>query len=488
MIVDFGEYLPDLPDISNPGATVAKNCLPFKTSYKQFPSATNYSNALTARAQGTFSCKDKDGNAYNFAGDASKLYQLSDQTYSEVSKVGGYSTNTDEGWMFGKSGETVIATNFTNNPQAITLGDANFADLTSSLRARYVDGVRDFVFFANTYDSTDGAVPQRVKWSAKGDPTDYTPATATQAGSADLIGKGGWNQAIVGGESGVVFQESSIWTILYTGVPGIVFQVDEVEKGRGTPSPQSVVPVGRFIFYLGQDGFYVFDRSSGVSQPIGDGKVDATFAADLDQAYWYRVNGIADPENKMVIWAYPGSGNSGGNPNKLLIYNWAVGRWASAEVDTEVLVSALSQGYSLDSLDTVSSSIDALEFSLDSRVWTGGNLLLSCFTTEHKLANFNGSAMTAYLETREVQPMESHNATITSARALVDGGVTTLAFGTRANLSESVAYGSALSAQSSGRYRPRSTGRYHRVKATISGGFTDAIGIEIEVIRRRGKR
>jgi hypothetical protein len=88
-----------------------------------------------------------------------------------------------------------------------------------------------------------------------------------------------------------------------------------------------VIGWGNMVFFLADDGFYMILGGS-PAIPIGAGKVDTTFLADLRTAYAYRVNAAIDPTNKLVMWAYPGSGSTDGTCNRIMIYNWAVKRWA----------------------------------------------------------------------------------------------------------------------------------------------------------------
>ena len=77
MFVPVAEYMPDQPDLQNPGSGYVRNCLPRTAqSYGPMPSLAAYSNALTARCQGAFACQDSAGNVSAFAGDAAQLYRL----------------------------------------------------------------------------------------------------------------------------------------------------------------------------------------------------------------------------------------------------------------------------------------------------------------------------------------------------------------------------------------------------------------------------
>ncbi len=185
-VIPFGEYLPDLPDLANPGATVAKNVIPHANSYLPLKALSTNSDALTAFCRGAYAATDKALVVYNFAGDATKLYSLASQTHSDVSSTT-YTTAAGENWSFVKWGEKIIATNFTDVPEITTLGAANFTNLGGSPpRARHVGIVRDFVVFG--YLKESGTVyPNRVRWSGIGDETAWAVSATTQSDFQDIF-------------------------------------------------------------------------------------------------------------------------------------------------------------------------------------------------------------------------------------------------------------------------------------------------------------
>jgi hypothetical protein len=492
MRIEFGEYLPDLPALNNPGLVQAKNVIPGGKSYLEFPSQVVYSNALTARCQGAVSTKDRDGNSVNFAGDATKLYKSTTATYADVSLVGGYTTSTEENWHFTRFGDRLIATNFADYPQTFTLASSsNFANLTTDLKARYCATIKSFLVFGNTFDASDGNVPHRVRWSALDDPTDFTVSPTTQSDYQDLNAEYGWVRQVVGGEYGVIFQERAISRMDYVGSP-VIWNIEPVELGRGTQSPYSVVKVGNIIFYLGLDGFYAFDGNT--STPIGENRINRTFFSEVDLSYLPRVYGTADLDKQIIYWAYPASGNTSGRANKILCYNYspnATKRWSYIDnLDLEFLYTSLSEGYTLDGLDSLGYNLDTLPYSLDSRVWTGENFILSGFNSDHKQVNFTGTALTALLETGDIQLTPGQRTNLLRARPLVEGtsATATLNVGTRNNLTESVTYGNTLSVDSIGEFQMRSNSRYHRARLNVSGGFDHASGVEVLELEAAGNR
>jgi hypothetical protein len=342
MFVPVAEYTPDQPDFLNPGSGTVRNCLPRTAqSYGPMPSLAPYSSALAARCQGGYAFQDGGGNVNVFVGDAATLYRLTagSTAWTDVSKAGGYTTAPDQRWSSVLFGSHVVMTNYTDPIQSFVLGSsAAFADLAAAApKARHLAVVRDWLVAGNTVDGAFGPQPQRVWWSAIDDPTNWpTPGTsgaaAVQSDYQDLVGDAGWVQGIVGNlgtADGAVFQERAIVRMSYVGPPAI-FSFATAEGARGTPAPGSIAQLGAVVYYLGEDGFYAFDGSS--SRPIGANKIDRTFFADLDPSYFHRISAAVDPASKVCFWAYPGIGNNGGNPNRLLAYHWALDRFTLSDV------------------------------------------------------------------------------------------------------------------------------------------------------------
>jgi hypothetical protein len=494
MIIPLGEYLPDLPDFNNPGATVAKNCIPFGSSYKSFPSQVVYSNALSAKCQGAYSTKDADGNTVNFSGDATKLYRMVSASYADVSKVGGYSTNSEEMWFFTRFNNLLLATNFADPIQTFTVNSSsNFANLAAGApQARYITTFGSFVVVGNTFDASDGNVPHRVRWCALSDPTSWAVSASTLASYVDLNVSNGWVKQVVGSDGYfVVFQERAITRFTFIGSP-LVFQRNEVESGKGTQASGSVIKIGNIIYYLGLDGFYAFDGNQSI--PIGENKVNKTFWDEVDTNYLSKISVTAYPNYQVIIWAVPVSGNTDGRSNKFYVYNYSPNsqnRWSIvSDVDIEYLYTSLSEGYTLDSLDSLYASLDDIPFSLDSRVWTGDNYILSGFDSSHRQVNFTGSPRTALLETVEFQAHPGYRTNVSLVRPIVQGtsATVTVQMGTRNTLNSSVSYANAISTNSTGDCPVRSNSRFHRIRLNVSGGFDHIQGIDILKAAKVGER
>ena len=504
MILSIADYAPDLPanNASGMSANVVNLFPRTKESWGPVGTLTNYSsNALDKQCLGAQVAIDTGANNYLFAGTSDKLYEMSpgNTGFTDVSKVGGYNLAAGEGWYFTQFGQRVIGAAFGQNLQNFTIGTSTaFADLAAAApQGRYITTIKDFVMVANTYDATNGNQPQRVQWCAIDDPTTWPASGSTQeaqllAGSQIIPGDQGWIKGIVGNlgtADGAVFFERAVFRVVFQGSP-TVFGFYPAEGVRGTSASKSIAQIGALVYYLGEDGFYVFDGST--SRPIGVDRVDRTFWNNVNVSYLTNVVAAVDPINRLVMWLYPSNSSSGGVPDSLLVYNWVLDKWGSAQINAEYIFRAITQGYSLDSLDSTGYTLETLPFSLDSRVWTGGQVLMGAITPQHKLAYFTGAPANATADTVEMEPFGGggKRAFVTSTRPMVDGGSPTVQIGTRQRLLDSPTFTTASAINTNGECPVRADGRYMRARIQTSGSFTHLQGVEIpeDCVHQSGRR
>ena len=494
-MLEFGEFLPDQAAYSNPGSTEAKNCLPLTNqSYGPLPSLSTVVDAQPARPQGAASLQETDGTQFTFCGDVNNLYVLTATVFDEISKsTGAYTTAVTDQWDIIQYGNRVVAVNgHTDAPQTYVMGTSTtFADLGGSPpKASHAAVIGNFVMLGNIKQGSD-VVPNRVHWSGIDNPA-YWPtigsadAAANQSDRQDLP-TGLSVEAItgaVGGADGAVFMRESIYRVNYEGAP-FVFSFTEVERGRGTLAGKSVVNVGPFVFFLAEQGFFVFDGTQ--STPIGSQKIDRYFLNDLDLNFVDRVTGAADPINKQVVWSYPGSGNSDGTPNKLIIYNWETQRWSYGETIADLIFNDTTIGYDLDGLNAFG-NMDTLTTSLDDRFWVGGFQSLSAFDVTHRLATFSGAALEATMTTTEFGGMElfskpNERLFVNGIRPHVDGGTITVALKFRDNPQGNVSTDGPNVVDSNGMAHFTRSCRYARATVVVAAGGTwaHAQGIDMDV-------
>jgi hypothetical protein len=470
--------------------TVAKNVLPVAAGYGPAPSLlTTGESALSERARGYISGLDAAGNAYNFAGSATKLWRIASAGTEDISKTGGYSATDYLRWEFLQFGQDILAVSPRDPIQYVNLRESQFGDLSDDApQATHIGNVGEFVIVGNTYDTTDGAVPNRIWWPAITNPFSWpTPGTdlavAVQSDYSDLEGNGGWVNAIVSGsEVGAVFQERAIWRMDYAG-GGVIFQLNRVEPTRGALIPGLAIPFGREVIYYAEDGWQRFDYTA--SQPIGKEVVDRFFKADLDFENLDRVSWVVNPDRTQILIGYVSNDSSDGEPNRILVYDYALNQFSLLYVDHELLATYLPPGPHLDS--TPDDTLDAAPFattSFDDRPSGPGELVYGAYDTAHVLNTFEGASLEAMIETGHVEVFAGRRAFVSRARPLVFGAEATMrAKGLTGshNTDKKAAYGKTVPQARDGACPIRLDARYHQFKTTIAaGGFDEAVGIDVE--------
>lgn len=475
-LIKFGEWLPDRPENNNPGANNVENVLVEGTDYKPFKTFQATTNAVSteARVFGAFTFIDDEGNVENFAADQFELFRLSGSSWVNVSKTSTdantYNTAADGQWRFAAFDQRIIATNLSDNIQSFIVGTStSFSDLsTSAPKAKDIAVLNNFLVAVHTDDGT--IRPNRVQWSALDDPTNWSTSAVTLSDFQDLRDEGGFNQRIIPTQNyGVIVRQNSIVRMEFIGSPGI-FQFTTAEDKRGTQAINSVVSDGIIVYYETENGFFAFDGTRSI--PIGDNKVDRFFLDKLDENQVNLIKAAVDPVQKYVAWAYKDASKSG-NTTDLIMYHWTEDRWSQATENLDLIETMSSVGVTLDGLDAESTSLDALAFSLDSRVWQGGKPTLAGFSSDHKLGFFDGANKKAVLESAEASLNPGGRAYVSSVLPVTDSTAVDARIKSRTNQSGSLTVSSSASFNAATNEIPfRVDATYHRVEATIAAGTT----------------
>jgi hypothetical protein len=153
--------------------------------------------------------------------------------------------------------------------------------------------------------------------------------------------------------------------------------------------------------------------------PIGKERWDRTVAAELDIANLQLLIATADPVGTKVFWAYKTLANSSSTFNKVICFDTILNRATPLEITGEYMAAFVVPGLTLDSLDSISSSVDALGFSLDSVSSSVGSKL-SAISSTHILGVFDGANLEATLETAEQALDAGQRVYVSSLRPITD--------------------------------------------------------------------
>ena len=467
--VTFGEWMPDQSGISG-SLTDAKNVVSQAIGYGPFPTPVSFSSAAAENLTSLYAAKAPDSNTYFFAAGLSKIYTVSGSgTLTQVNT--GLTTGANDRVRFTQFGKTVIICNNAEKLKSWVLGTSStFTEIAATAPiAKFITVVRDFVVCANTFETTQQQY--RVRWSAINDETDWVENVNTQSDYQD-IPDGGQIMGIRGGEFGLVLLERSIHRMTYVGTP-FIFQFDNISRNKGCMVSGSVAQYQGITFFLSDDGFYMCDGQQVV--PIGAEKVDRFFLSDASESEYNSMSAAIDPVRKLVIWNY----KSVDATRKLLIYNFATKKWTYGDANTDYLGEASSGASTLEELDSISGSIDALTTSLDSLLYVGGKYFLGG-TYGTRVYSFTGASLTGSIATGDIDV--GANSVVTLARPIVDNGSGSLSVASRTLLNQSVTYGTSTAADSENRVSLRSAGRYHRLKLIPTGAnWKTAVAVDVDV-------
>lgn len=295
-----------------------------------------------------------------YAFDTRFAYQYTNGAWERLGSSPGVWTGNNDDFFWGTSwrgsaaDDTIFfVSNFnfgndTSDSDALKYWDgANWNDYTPQfnstatnliLTARIILPFKDRLILLNVVENTGGGVGanaqygNRCRFSQNGSPVD-----AANSFLEDVGGRGGYIDAptqeqILSAEflkdRLIVFFEQSTWELVYTGNEIIPFRWQKINTELGVESTFSIVPFDQIVMGVGNVGIHA---CSGASVERIDSKIpDYVFEFSNENEGVKRVQGVRDYFVEQVYWTFP----SGGDPdiifpNKVLIYDYKTGTWAT---------------------------------------------------------------------------------------------------------------------------------------------------------------
>jgi hypothetical protein len=477
MLVPFAEYRPDVANLNAAYTDDVMNVLCSTASYIPFPDFAIFTSALASAPFGYFRAISSSGQVTTFAGTATKLWVLDNTTltWTDVTKVAAtYAANTDARWCFEQYGDYVIAVNINDNPQEFQLGvSTNFIDLAGSPpRASFVRAWGDFLALEQLSTNAN-----RVHWSALNDIHGWTPGTNNS--DYQDFPEGGVVQGSSRATNPLIILQRAIY--LGTFVPGssIIFTFVKIHEKRGAKSPYSIASRGDITFFADEGSIFQMGADGSIAD-IGFERVSRTIFGQVASSE-HRGNGWGD--RPVLFPLLPDMDLTGsGTYTNILVYDWLLQKWTITEqVNTGIFPSATA-GYTLEGLDAIG-TLDALPYSLDSKVWQGGAPVLAAFDSSYRLGFFNGQAKEARITTQEMGDTTGMVTRVNAILPVIDTAAALVSIGKRFRRGDNFVW-SAEAAQSTntGIARKNSRARYHRFKVRIPAStvWLHAQGVDIK--------
>ncbi|MCT4654240.1 MAG: hypothetical protein N4A65_00360 [Cohaesibacter sp.] len=475
----FGDWRPDASDFNTGVLSGVVNAQPVLDGWAPVPSFVPYSEALPDKPRGSCMARRRDGGYIIYAGTLEKLYRLDPATRNWVEVGSGYHLSEGDTWSFQKFGTDLVAANVNDFHQVVDIeANGEFSDL-NQIKSRSLCVIGPNLFALGLIDVPDG-----VAWSETRNIRNWN--TFKKGSGSNQLLDGGYVLAGYSGEKGsYLFQKDAVQFVTWQPGQAFNFRFDEIAS-TGLVGPHAAVKVNQTVFFLAQDGFY--SLMGGQLKAIGAGKVDNSFLKDINLDKLVDVCAVSDPLNKVVYWAYASSGYTEAGYDKIVGYDWQLGRWFQIEANIQLLARAATPGHSADSLDQVSATVEALNASFDSPAWSGGKPVLAAFDDENRLCFAHGANLRAMFETGDNEFNPGYRSLLTSCALASDCSDASLEVGTKATANAAAVWKPEVIMQASGRFPCKANGKFHRFRISLEGAWSSCHGLSDIEVRRAGRR
>lgn len=484
--ISFGEWLPDQPELNNPGALEALNVLPLDGGYSPFPSLVTSGDPLGETVRGATAHILSEDIVQLYAGTVSGLFtRLGGGAW--VNLVIGSFTE-DYAWKFILVNDQMVCMHQDAPPWRNPVGTPGPIALVGGTPPRAACGaqVGDFLMLGNLLEDPDDGgnpFPSRVRWSGFNNiDSPWVTDVATQADFQDMPSEGGPVIAINGREVATIYQARSISRASYRGPPNI-FDIVTVEDKRGAIARDCVVDVGAFQTFIAEDGFFIWNGVN--SQPIGDTKVNRWFFNRLQYNRRSRIVGAPDFVNGCVHWAFPSA--TSGPCNEIITWSYRENRFSHTELDVEHLFSSALSNITAEEL---TEPFEDYDVSFDSEFYrVGGRQRLAGFNDAHAYGLFDGAALEATMETGEYSAPGGRRIFVDDARPIVDvpSELITMRVAKRDQfIGGSLVYSDPIAQEFDGRCPIIDDARYMRFRVEIPAAVPWQHATGVELARRAG--
>lgn len=392
-----------------------------------------------------------------------------------------YSTLTSSAnWQFAQFGSFVLVTQANVVLQLYDLSSSTaFADcLGSPPQAAYISIVGRFAVLSGLL-----SFPYRIQWSGLNSVNASTSWTSG-VNSSDYqdFSDGGVVRGVAGGEFGTIFQDQAIRRMVYSPGSAVIFQITRMTQDQGLFAPYSIITAGTNVFFYSARGFFKV-VPGGLPEQIGRERVDRTFFTDLDKSSPQLFIGAADPRTSRVYWAYKSiAGGVTAKYDKIIGYDYVLDRWFTVVMNGQYLLGLSQPGITLEGLDSISASLDALTSSLDSFA-TVVLPEFSQFNSSNVLGFFRGTNLEATMDTAE-QGWDAERIFVKGFRPVTDAATVYGSVTYRETTNATATYTSETLINSrTGRIDLRRSTRYARLQSRIPAGttWTFSVGVEPDI-------
>lgn len=385
--IQFPPWVPDLSDQESNTSLNVKNALPRADGWGPFPSFLQFTqNIPGGKCFGFVYARNPDGSVQIFAGNATKLYALNNNTlgWVDVSLGGGSYAALSFGslWQFEQFGAQLLATQGNAALQTITLpitlGVSAFANLGGSPpNSAYIAIINRFVVLSGM-----PATPYRIQWCDLDNITQWTAGV----GLADFqdLPDGGVTQGVAGFDLyGVIFQSSMARQMTFAPGSPEIFTIAKITGGDGNGlfAPYAWVIDQDNVFWLSTEGLKRMPPGQ-APDAVGKEQVDRYIFSNIDDSALGLVQFTTEPQASRLYVTFKSKTGQAGLFDTVIVFDWILRRYALLNLVGQFFDTSAIPGATLEGMDAVTPGVVGITgFSQGASNGAGGNFVRVAVTS-----------------------------------------------------------------------------------------------------------
>jgi len=172
-----------------------------------------------------------------------------------------------------------------------------------------------------------GGNKRKISWCDREDNTVWTAAATNEAGDQELQTSGEIMCGVRMRGRTLILTNVDAHIATYQGPP-YVYGFERVGTACGTVSRKSAVAIDQGAFWMGNEGFFVFDGS--IAKRMKCDVLDAVFD-DINHNQISKVFAVHNSEHSEVWWFYPS--NSSSENDRYVYFNYIDNYWGIGQMD-----------------------------------------------------------------------------------------------------------------------------------------------------------
>ena len=271
------------------------------------------------------------------------------QSYGTPRQTEGQTKTPATTWTLDNYGEWLLGVSTTDQRLWCWKPESDDFDvLTNAPRCMSLVATEERFVFALAADDGSKINVRRVAWSDREAPEVWTASPQNEAGGFELQTDGAIRCGLRVRGRTLVLTTTDAHTATYSGPP-LVYGFQQVGKNCGVISDRAAAATGAGAFWMGRDGFYMYDGSAVRELPC---EVSDRVFRFMDTSSHHNVFAVANAKHNEIVWFYTSRDQEGEvvlvgdetvikkTNNRYVSYDYAQNIWSIGAINRQAGVDA----------------------------------------------------------------------------------------------------------------------------------------------------